>query len=92
MECHRDLSRFHADAEELDLGDFLGPCLHLCRTRAAPASPSIVKVNDCGLSSGREQFGRGGEVVVNLIGIGIGIGIGSVDQVHVKVADFFSHS
>ena len=42
----RDLFGFDADAQELCIGNRLGPMFHLCRTRAAPASSTVVKMDD----------------------------------------------
>lgn len=49
------------DAKETDRGRIsvvLGPSFHLCRARAAPASPTVVKVDDGWLAFGGKEMGR----------------------------------
>ena len=81
---HCDLRGFDADAQELDRGNCGGPFLHLCRTGAAPASPTIVKMNDGRLSyAGKQSSARGHFLVDSILGR-------AMDQMDVEITDRFS--
>lgn len=82
MKVHGNSLGLDADAEKLGVWDGLCPSFHLCRTRAAPASSAVVKMNDRRLARRREQTGGGSQPFIDIIE--------SSDQMNVKVSNLFT--
>lgn len=83
MEVQGDGFGFDADFQKLNVRNRRRPVSHLCRTGAAPASPTVVKRNDGGLARFHEQFGARSKILVDAVQGG------STDQVDVEISHRF---